>query len=160
MVEPLSLAGILIAIPPVAAALITIASDIKEARKDMQNLVGDLFSLKGVLEYVQSVRKMSSDTEKHNFDSAHFDALLHDAGSILIALKLSLKVGDSVGAQKWKSIKWHFKKAEVLKHCQRLEEVKSAMLMVMIGDSLYISQFKSGAATDKDRQELQPGDLE
>lgn len=50
MVEPLSLAGILIAIPSVATALITIASDIKEARKDMQNLVGDLFTLKGVLE--------------------------------------------------------------------------------------------------------------
>ncbi|EAT82221.1 hypothetical protein SNOG_10827 [Parastagonospora nodorum SN15] len=122
MVEPLSLAGILIAIPPVAAALITIASDIKEARKDIQNLVGDLFTLKGVLEYVQSVRIISFDKEKHNFDSAQFDGLLHDAGSILAALKLSLKVGDSVVAQKWKSIKWHFKKTEVLEHRQRLEE--------------------------------------
>ncbi|KAH4191025.1 hypothetical protein HBH42_119640 [Parastagonospora nodorum] len=140
MVEPLSLAGILIAIPPVAAALITIASDIKEARKDIQNLVGDLFTLKGVLEYVQSVRIISFDKEKHNFDSAQFDGLLHDAGSILAALKLSLKVGDSVVAQKWKSIKWHFKKTEVLEHRQRLEEVKSAMLMVMMGDSLNYNQ--------------------
>ncbi|KAH5431275.1 hypothetical protein HBI23_230830 [Parastagonospora nodorum] len=125
MVEPLSSAGILIAIPPVAAALITIASDIKEARKDMQNLVGDLSTLKGVLEYVQSVRKMSFDKEKQNFDSAQFDGLLHDAGSILAALKLSLKVGDST---------------EVLEHRQRLEEVKSAMLMVIMGDSLNYNQ--------------------
>lgn len=101
------------------------------------------------MEYVQSVRKISSSTGKHDFDPAQFDALLHDAGSILVALKLSLEVGDSVVAQKWKSIKWHFKKAEVLKHHQRLEEVKSAMSVVMMGDSLYVSQSKSGAATDR-----------
>jgi hypothetical protein len=44
--------------------------------------------------------KISFDKEKHNFDSAQFDGLLHDAGTILAALKLSLKVGDSVVAQK------------------------------------------------------------
>jgi hypothetical protein len=72
MADLVSLVGILLTLPPVVAAVITIASDIREARKDMQNLAGDLFIIKGVLEYVKSVRDTSSNPDVYQYDGAQF----------------------------------------------------------------------------------------
>jgi hypothetical protein len=138
MADLVSLVGILLTLPPVVAAVITIASDIREARKDMQNLAGDLFTIKGVLEYVKSVRDTSSNPDVYQYDGAQFEHLLYDAGSILDALKQSLQIGDSVIIKKWRSVAWHFKKKKVLQLRHRLEHLKGSMMMVMMGNNMYV----------------------
>jgi hypothetical protein len=136
MGDPLSVAGLVLAIPPVVAGIISMTSDYKDAKKDIQTHIGALFTIKGILEYIQSVQMMSSSTDVYNFESDEFVSLLKTTNSTIGKLQDSLKSKKSAFGQSVQRATWHWKKKEILEQLDGLERLKSNFLMIMLGDNM------------------------
>ncbi|PVH98874.1 hypothetical protein DM02DRAFT_629866 [Periconia macrospinosa] len=93
MADPISIAGIILAIPPVAQLLLNYYTDAKKGKADIKRYIGELMSLKGSLDYIESI---------------YFG----------------------------EKVTWGNKKKDIKSHSDKLERVKSGVLMVVMGDSL------------------------
>lgn len=136
MADPVSVAGLVLAIPPIVGMLMTYYSDTKEAKADVQHHAADLFSLKGILEYIESVRAGQSENDVYKYDSSDFARLLEATREALRDLQASLKPKASALGHLMQRVTWSHKKKEVQEQFTRLERLKSGFMITMMGDSL------------------------
>lgn len=91
MGDPISVAGLALAIPPIVSNLISYYEDVKNARSEIQQYATDLLSLKGILEYVESVRAIQSANDVYKFDSGDFALLVKACAEALQSLHALLE---------------------------------------------------------------------
>lgn len=138
MADPLSIAGLVLAIPAVAELLLAYFADTKDAKIEIQRYATDLFSLKGILEYIESISSVQSDNEIYKYESAEFAQLLQATRDTLQDLKMSLELKKSSLGYIMQRMTWSQKKRAVQEYFARLERLKTGFLIVMMGDNLYV----------------------
>jgi hypothetical protein len=138
MADPVSIAGLVLAIPPVVRVLMSFSDDFKAAKTDITSHIGDLLTLKGILEYIQSIQAMQSDTDVYRFESSEFERLLEVTWSTIHALQQQLQPKKSSLGRSLQRVAWTFKKREVAEQLSRLERLKSAFLMILMGDNMWV----------------------
>jgi hypothetical protein len=138
MADPVSIAGLVLAIPPVVKALLSFSSDLKAAKTDIASHIGDLLTLKGILEHIQSIQAMQSGTDVYRFESSEFERLLEITWSTIHSLQQQLQPKKSSIGQSLQRVTWSFKKKEVTEQLSRIERLKSAFLMILMGDNLWV----------------------
>jgi hypothetical protein len=140
MADPLSIAGLILAIGGVVQILVNYGSDAKDARKDIQSLTTELFALKGVLEHIEyQQRAFSADPtspKSVKYDSQEFSRMLESAKELLESLRKSLKPAQSHFGQSVQRMAWPLKKDDVQKQIARIERVKTWLIVVMTTDNL------------------------
>jgi hypothetical protein len=138
MGDPISIAGLALAIPPIISNLISYYSDVKNAGSEIQQYAADLFSLKGILEYAESVRAIQSANDVYKFDSSDFALLVKACAEALQSLHVLLETRRTTSSlhNAMHRMTWNHKKAEVKGYFERLERLKSGFLTIMMGDSL------------------------
>jgi hypothetical protein len=97
MADPVSMVGLVIAIPSIVQALMAYCSDAKSATEEISTYIADLFSLQGILQYIQTARTPSSqqaDASKYN--SAEIDQLLEMTKKEIRGLQTALEPGFGV----------------------------------------------------------------
>lgn len=138
MGDPISLAGLALAIPPIVSNLIGYYSDVKNAGSEIQQYAADLFSLKGILEYVESVRAIQCANDVYKFESADFELLVKASAEALQSLHAILETKRTTSSlhNAVHRMTWNHKKAEVKGYFERLERLKTGFLTIMMGNSL------------------------
>ncbi|KAL8860992.1 MAG: hypothetical protein Q9178_002505 [Gyalolechia marmorata] len=142
MCDPISVAGVALAVPAIVSNLVTYYSDAKNARSDIQQYVTDLFSFNGTLDYIESVRTIQSADDIYKYESADFALLVKASAEILQNLQLALDTKRSSSSldQFVQRVTWNHKKKEVQGYFERLEQLKAAFVTIMMGDSLNYNQ--------------------
>lgn len=135
MADGVSIAGLILAIPPIVEMLVTYYTDVKDAKTEIKRHATDLLSLKGIFEYIQSVQAIKSD-DVYKYDSSDFLQLVEATSDALQGLQLVLQPKDSLFGYVMQRVTWTHKKKEVQEHFARLERMKSAFVAVMMGDNL------------------------
>jgi len=135
MADGVSIAGLILAIPPIVEMLVTYHTDVRDAKTEIQRHATDLLSLKGIFEYIQSVQAIKSD-DVYKYESSNFLHLVEATSDVLQDLQLALQPKDCLFGHVMQRVTWTHKKKEVEKHFARLERMKSAFAAVMMGDSL------------------------
>lgn len=140
MADPLSIAGLVIAIGGVVQALVNYSSDASQAGKDIQSLTTELFALKGVLEHIQYQQQTfpsdSYSSKSTKYDSQEVSRIVEFTKELLDSLQKSLKPAKSHFGQSVQHLKWPMKKDEVQKQIGRIERVKTWLIVVMTTDNL------------------------
>jgi hypothetical protein len=160
MADPVSIAGLVLAIPLLVDALMSFSSDVKAAKTEICNYVGDLLTIKGILEYLETTQAIQSATDIYRFESSEFVRLLEASWSTVHLLQQSLLPRRSALGQSLQRITWAFKKKEVTEQLARIERLKSAFLMVLMGDHMWalLVSPRSLLQSSPVLQEPQPGD--
>jgi hypothetical protein len=109
MADPVSIAGLVLATPPVVRVLMSFSDDFKAAKTDITSHIGDLLTLKGILEYIQSMQAMQSGTDVYRFESSEFERLLEVTWSTIHA---HLQPKKSSLGRSLQRVAWTFKKRE------------------------------------------------
>jgi len=135
MADGVSIAGLVLAIPPIVSILVTYYTDVKDAKTEIQHHATDLLSLKGIFEYIQSVQLTKSD-DVYKYESSDFRHLVEATSNTLQDLQLTLQSKPSFLGHVKQRATWNHKKKEVQEHFARLERMKSGFVAVMMGDSL------------------------
>ena len=138
MCDPISVGGLALAVPPIVSNLITYYSDAKNARSDIQQYATDLFSFKGIMDYIESVRRIQSANDIYKYESADFALLVKASAETLQNLQLALDTERSSSSldQSVQRVTWNHKKKEVQGYLERLEQLRGAFVTIMMGDSL------------------------
>jgi len=159
MADPVSIAGLILAIPLLVDALMSFISDVKAAKTEICNYIGDLLTIKGILEYLETTRAIQSDTDVYRFESSEFVRLLEASWSTVHLLQRLLQPRRSALEQSMQRITWAFKKKEVTEQLARIERLKSAFLMVLMGDHMWALPMspRSLLQSSPVLQEPQPG---
>lgn len=128
MSDPLSIAGLVLAVGSVAQGVLSYAMAVKEAGRDISQLLTELLALKGFLEQIQSDKQ----SQAAYFETTEYYELLQTGFQVVRSLELDLnrpvtKIGSVVSR-----LKWPLKKEDARKHFERLERVKSYFLLVMV----------------------------
>lgn len=138
MCDPISVAGLALAVPTIVSKLINYYSDAKNARSDIQQYATDLFSFKGTMDYIESVRRIQSADDIYKYESADFALLVKASAETLQNLQLALDAKRSSSSLDHfvQRVTWNHKKNEVQGYFERLERLKGAFLTIMMGDNL------------------------
>jgi hypothetical protein len=136
MADPLSIAGLVLAIPVVVQQLMIYYSETKDAKKDVQQFAAELFALRGILEYIESTRVSHTENDVYKYDSTEFKQMLADTQDTLAGVQAVLEQKKSRMGQLVQRATWSQKKKEVHEHLTRIERLKSGFMVVMMGDSL------------------------
>jgi hypothetical protein len=134
MADPISMGGLVPTIPPVVQALMSFSSDSKAAKTDIASYIADLLTPKGILEHIKSIQAMQSDKGVYRFELAEFVRLLKVSWSTMHALQQDLKPKKSSLGQSLQRVTWSFKKKVVAEPLSCIERLKSAFLMILMGD--------------------------
>jgi len=130
--------GIALAIPAIVQTLFTYYTDTKEAKQDIASYVSELFSLKGIIEYIEIVQKTESGTlSKSRYESNEFERLVEVTNKSLEELQSTLKPKFG-GPSLVQRMTWSLKKKEVQEKFARLQSLKTGFLMVLTADNLSV----------------------
>lgn len=99
-------------------------------------MASELFSLQGVLQYIDSVRKIQAGDDVYKYDASAFQQLLDDTEAALGSLREALEVKKSPFERVVQRGTWTFRKTQVQEHFAKLERLKASFLVVGMGDGL------------------------
>ncbi|KAF2760203.1 hypothetical protein EJ05DRAFT_508765 [Pseudovirgaria hyperparasitica] len=141
MGDPISVAGLIIAIGQVTACLIDYGKNVAHAADDVARLSQELFSLQGALEYLQTDAnsRVSSGTSPFqmtpSFDEQKFSEMVTMTQSFLQSLLKDLEEPRKRVARLMKRLEWPLKRTDVDKHFARLERAKTWFVLVLTTES-------------------------
>jgi hypothetical protein len=159
MADPVSLAGLVIAVSQVISSLYDYGTSVTNAREDIRQLSAELFALKGVLEHLHAQhdagvatprtppasstpqapqhQQQPSSQARQPYDADRFADMLQSTHAFLLALLQSLDVPKKKGglAAKLQRLTWPLNRADVERHVARLERAKSWFILVLMTDS-------------------------
>ncbi|KAF2188023.1 hypothetical protein K469DRAFT_685351 [Zopfia rhizophila CBS 207.26] len=165
MGEPLSVIGVVLAIPAVIKLLLGYCSDTKGAKKDIQGHITELFTLKGILEHIKNQQDTFHagpiPSMPPKYASKEFLQVLAATNQILQSLQMSLEPKQSCFGQSVQRMTWTFKKGEVEEQFRRLERAKTWFIVMMTADNLSscqgilsdISRLTSEIQNDRENRE-------
>lgn len=134
----------------VASAIYSYSSDVKDAKGDIQQLSNEIFALIGVLERLKvnqdhiSTGK-STDHSKAFSQESNQDSIRHVLQQSLEFLQDLHKRLESPKTQfkaKIQKLKWPFEQKETARHLQRLERVKTYLILSLMTDEMFASTSK------------------
>lgn len=133
----MSIAGLALAIPLILEGLMAFSSDFKAAKKEIVAYVGDLFTLEGILAYIESMRAVQTWAKMNQHDSAAFTRLLEGTRPTIILLQRSLQPKNLHFRQSSQCLTWNLKKKKAHENLDRIGKLKDTLLLVLMGDSPY-----------------------
>lgn len=131
----------------VASAIYSYSNDVKDAKGDIQQLSNEIFALIGVLEQLK-VNQEQISTGKW---TDHSKAFSQDSnrGSLRHVLQKSLEFLQDLHKRlespktrfkaKIQKLKWPFEQKETTQHLQRLERVKTYLILSLMTDEMFAS---------------------
>ncbi|KAK3903637.1 hypothetical protein C8A05DRAFT_43162 [Staphylotrichum tortipilum] len=133
MADPLSVAGLVIAIGGVIKSVVQYCSHVREAANEIRSLttelLAELFALQGAL------AQLNSNTVPSTQSGPEFELVLRSADQALRSLAEYLTAGhNSKFGQSVQKLRWHWKKEEVQKHIQRIERAKVWFILLLTTD--------------------------
>lgn len=131
----------------VASAIYSYTSDVKDAKGDIQQLSNEIFALIGVLERLkvnqdQISTGKSTDLSKAFSQESNQDSLLHvlqQSTEFLQDLHRRLEAPKTRSQAKIQKLKWPFERKETTQHLQRLERVKTYLILSLMTDEMFAS---------------------
>lgn len=131
----------------VASAIYSYSRDVKDAKGDIQQLSNEIFALIGVLERLkvnqdQISSGKSTDHSKAFSQESNQDNLRHVLQQSMEFLQdlhkrlESPKTQSKVNIQK---LKWPFEQKEITQYLQRLERVKTYLILSLMTDEMFVS---------------------
>ena len=143
----------------VASAIYSYSSDVKDAKGDIQQLSNEIFALIGVLERLkvnqdQISTGKSTDHSKAFLQESNQDSLRHvlqQSLEFLQDLHKRLESPKTRSKAKIQKLKWPFEQKETARHLQRLERVKTYLILSLMTDEMFAStsKLKVSFSTDK-----------
>lgn len=112
MADPLSIAGLVLAVGGVIKSVVQYCSDVRDAAKEIRTLttelLAELFALQGAL------TQLNSKTASPNASGPEFELMLQSADQALASLAEYLTGGgNSKFGQSMLKLRWHWKKEDV-----------------------------------------------
>lgn len=129
MSDPLSIAGLVLSITGLVSSLQSYFESVRSVRDDIRRLSHELFALKGVFEFVQSLPHPQPGI------SAQLKAVVAGTDSTLTLLSSELKPALLKKRSPFESLAWPFRKPDVDKHVTTLERAKTLVIMLVMGDT-------------------------
>ncbi len=131
----------------VASAIYSYSSDVKDAKGDIQQLSNEIFALIGVLERLkvnqdQIFTGKSTDHSKAFSQESNQDSLRHvlqQSLEFLQDLRKSLESPKTRFQAKIQKLKWPFEQKATTQHLQRLERVKTYLILSLMTDEMFAS---------------------
>lgn len=131
----------------VASAIYSYSSDVKDAKGDIQQLSNEIFALIGVLERLKVNREQIStekltDHVKAFSQESNQDSLRHvlqKSLEFLQDLHKRLEFPNTRFKAKAQKLKWPFEQKETAQHLQRLERVKTYLILSLMTDEMFAS---------------------
>lgn len=131
----------------VASAIYSYSSDVKDAKGDIQQLSNEIFALIGVLERLKvnqeqistgkSIDHSKAFSQESNQDSLRH--VLHQSLEFLQDLHKRLEFPKTRFKAKIQKLKWPFEQKETTQHLQRLERVKTYLILSLMTDEMFAS---------------------
>lgn len=130
----------------VASTIYSYAKDVKGAKNEIQQLSNEIFALIGVLERMkvqqsQTASGQSIDQSKvfaQEESQASLVKVLHESLEFLQELHKRLTVPKSRFQSKLQKLTWPLKESETSQHLQRLERVKTYMILSLMTDEVFV----------------------
>lgn len=125
------------------SSLYTYARNVKSAKDDIHKLSTELFALIGALEHINRQNKQSSSSDHSNevVQLPHrkmFQNVLDDCIGFLKELHNALIIPKGqLQARRYKML-WPFKESQTRQHLERLERVKTYMVLSLVTDEMYV----------------------
>lgn len=131
----------------VASAIYSYSSDVKDAKGDIQQLSNEIFALIGVLERLkvnqdQISTGKSTDHSKAFSQESNQDSLRHvlqQSLEFLQDLHKRLESPKTRFQAKIQKLRWPFEQKETARHLQRLERVKTYLILSLMTDEMFAS---------------------
>lgn len=129
----------------VASAIYSYSSDVKDAKGDIQQLSNEIFALIGVLERLKVNQEQIStgkwkDHSKgfsHDSDRVSLRHVLQKSLEFLQDLLKRLEPPKTRFKAKIQKLKWPFEQKETTQHLQRLERVKTYLILSLMTDEMF-----------------------
>lgn len=131
----------------VASAIYSYSSDVRGAKGDIQQLSNELFALIGVLERLKVNQEQVSTgnpadhskafSQESNQDSLRY--VLQQSLQFLQDLRKRLEFPKTRFKAKIQKLKWPFEQKETTQHLQRLERVKTYLILSLMTDEMFAS---------------------
>jgi hypothetical protein len=134
MADPLSIAGLILAVGSAINTLISISVDARDAPTDIQKLRNEL--LVGLLALNGALQHFQNQTQSSQWSSQQFIQMLQTACNTIETLKRDVEKPQSRLARSTQRLTWYWKKDDLAKHLARIERVKTWFLLAMTTDRL------------------------
>lgn len=129
----------------VASAIYSYSSDVKDAKGDIQQLSNEIFALIGVLERLKVNQNQISSGKSTDYSKAFSqessqDSLRHvlqQSVEFLHDLHKRLEPPKTRFQAKIQRLKWPFEQKETAQHLQRLERVKTYLILSLMTDEMF-----------------------
>jgi hypothetical protein len=146
--DPLSVAGLAIAVGQVVGAICTIPQQIKEAKGDIRLLCDQLFAFKGLLEHIEAQRTALQDGDNSTsengggitalLNSADFSKMMESSQDLLNHLIHAVSMPQGFLRRALHIGKWPIAKNEIQGSIAKLESIKGWFLLAMMTDELQV----------------------
>lgn len=150
----------------VASAIYSYSSDVKDAKGDIQQLSNEIFALIGVLERLKVNQDQFSageltDHSKAFSQQSNQDSLRHvlqQSLEFLQDLHKRLESPKTRFQAKIQKLKWPFEQKETSQHLQRLERVKTYLILSLMTDEMFASTRSKFSFSTNKVQRSHPAD--
>jgi hypothetical protein len=132
MADPISITGLVLAIPPIVRLLVAYGSGIKNAKSDIQRYISELLSLKGILEHIGMLRE--GNTLHCRYDEKEFWNIVHTTSENIAALHEIIEPKRPGFGSAMQRMTWTLKK-EIDQEIARLERAKTWFILLMTSDN-------------------------
>jgi hypothetical protein len=150
--DPASVAGLIVLAGQIANSIYQYGNDVRNARREIDQLCVDLFALKGTLEHVrlhiESCKLIDDDVDSSStftlpsqiFRTDEFDGMLSSTDALLRDLYGVLNKTRDRKRNIMQHLTWPFTKKEMQEYTDRLEKMKSYFILAITSDNLEVSK--------------------
>ena len=144
--DPVSVSGLIIAVEQILCQIYTFGRGVHDVKKEITQLCSELFALKGALEHVRMSLDGTVELGKSQaapqtllsplLKADEFSSMLSSAD--LLLRDLSKRLSKSPGRLNsiLQSLAWPLKKDEIINTIQRLERLKSYLILATTTDNM------------------------
>ncbi|KAF1816596.1 ankyrin repeat protein [Eremomyces bilateralis CBS 781.70] len=135
MTDPVSIAGLVIAVGQVATALCSYGAALKDRKEETRSLMLEVFALKGILESVSADFEDRLPRNSDLADEESWPAMVSMTRETLVALQKRLKVPTGVLNNAKRTLTWPFAKRDIDRYIASLERSKTWFLMIIMNET-------------------------
>lgn len=143
MADPMSIAGLIIQLIGTAKQVYDFGNSVKNARQDIQDLFGELFALKAV---VEQIRVDNGSLANDKLYITPQDGPLNNTWSytrdLLTEILDDLVKRASRGQSPLKHLGWPGKRSELREKITKLERLKTYFILVLVNDQVSVHHFR------------------
>lgn len=144
--DPVSVSGLIIAVEQILCQIYKFGQGVQGAKKEISQLCSELFALKGALEHARMSLDGTTDLDKPRgnpqpllsplLNTDEFSSMLSSADSLLRDLSKRLSKSPGRLNSIMQSLAWPLKKDDIMSIIQRLERLKSYLILATTTDNM------------------------